>query len=496
MKKGFIISKKAVFITVFFMAVSMVLSGQTISVLADEADNGIQEASQNQQNDAVPSPSDQNQQSDPVQPDQSQQNDPVQPDQGGEDTSGQKDGDSQELEDSKLEDAEPEKIPQVKAALQEKKNAKAATIRWNDVDGAQAYRVQRSQEKDGKYKNVAVLEDTSDSGNAKIKYKDTSVKRGSSYFYRVAVKMENGTTYYSNIVSFSCPLAKVSGVRLVRYSSSSIKAAWNPSKDKQTQYYKVYYAKKEDGEYKLAGTTQNTWYRVTGLKNNQDYYFRVKACAAKKASGLDSELSESVQMRTVPYHRTTIFAGDSITVGLRTYNLLNSMAIEGNKGIVAEVGLNTTTFRTRRVFDGKTGVESIIAAKPYRVYLMLGDNEIHYRSKEDTVAGYKEILKQIQAGTPDTDIVVLAATPVTSAKVKERSGFAQIPAYNQSLKALAKSMGARYFDCTDFLKDSSGWLKSSYSAGDGIHWKAEVYREYVKRLEAYDKSLDANESAK
>ena len=385
--------------------------------------------------------------------------------------------------------AQPEQVPQIKASLKDKKNTKAATIQWNDVKGAAVYKVQRSQEKDGKFKNIAQV-DAADSGKAAEKYQDADVKRGNRYFYRIAVKMESGTTCYSNVAAFTCPYTKVSGVRLARDSASSVKVSWNPGKNQQPKYYKVYYTNNAAGDYKLAGTTRDTSYRVSGLQVNRDYYFKVKACAAKKASGMDGALSDAVKIRTVPYNRTTIFAGDSITVGLRTYNILSGMSIQGNKGIVAEVGLNTTTFRTRRVFEGKTGVEAIIAAKPYRVYLMLGDNEIHYRSKEDTVAGYREILKRIQAGTPDTDIVVLAATPVTSAKVASQKGFAQIPAYNESLKALAKSMGVRYFDCTDFLKDSSGWLKTSYAAGDGIHWKVETYREYARRLEAYDRSLE------
>ena len=405
------------------------------------------------------------------------------------DTPGDANTDNPNPDNQNEDHAQPEQVPQIKASLKDKKNTKAATIQWNGVKGAAVYKVQRSQEKDGKFKNIAQV-DAADSGKAAEKYKDADVKRGNRYFYRIAVKMESGTTCYSNVAAFTCPYTKVSGVRLARDSASSVKVSWNPGKNQQPKYYKVYYTDNAAGDYKLAGTTRDTLYRVSGLQVNRDYYFKVKACAAKKASGMDGALSDAVKIRTAPYNRTTIFAGDSITVGLRTYNILSGMSIQGNKGIVAEVGLNTTTFRTRRVFEGKTGVEAIIAAKPYRVYLMLGDNEIHYRSKEDTVAGYREILKRIQAGTPDTDIVVLAATPVTSAKVASQKGFAQIPAYNESLKALAKSMGVRYFDCTDFLKDSSGWLKTSYAAGDGIHWKVEAYREYARRLEAYDRSLE------
>lgn len=534
MNQWFSKSQKAVFITVFLIAISVALQNKTTVAFAEEADSGKHEAVDELWKDSVQPENSENQQN-PEQthtPDNTDTNKPAtndadtnepgsnnadvnepgtnnadanEPDSNNADaneapsndtaTEEEPTGDTNQDEQAPDEQAPPAEKPDIKASLKEKKNTKAATIHWNSVQGAKTYKVQRSTEKYGKFKNIASIEIPTEnttentSEHTAQKYKDTGVKKGSSYYYRIAVKMADGTTCYSNAVSFICPYAKVSGIQLSRHSSSSVKVSWKPG-DGQANYYKVYYAKEAQGDYKLAGTTKDTSYRVTGLKSNQDYYFKVKACAAKKASSLDGELSDAVKIRTAPYNRTTIFAGDSITVGLRTYNILGGMAIEGNKGIVAEIGLNTTTFRTRRVFDGKTGVETIIAAKPYRVYLMLGDNEIHYRSKEDTVAGFREILKRIQAGTPDTDIVVLAATPVTSAKVAAQKGFAQIPAYNQSLKKLAKSMGVRYFDCTDFLKDADGWLKTSYAAGDGIHWTAEAYREYAKRLEAYDRTLD------
>lgn len=380
--------------------------------------------------------------------------------------------------------AEAEKAAHILASVKQTQNTQAASISWKPVPGALAYKVQRSDEKNGKYTNIASL------SKNKTNYIDKTSKRGSKYYYRVAAKLKQGSTCYSDILAFSRPLAQVSDVRLVRYSTSSIKVVWDQSKDQQTDCYKVYYAKSKTGTYKLAGTTKNAWYRVKDLANNQDYYFQVKACAAKKASKFDSIPSKTVTMRTMPYNRTTLFAGDSLMSGLRTYNILNEIAIGGNKGVVAAIGLNTITFRTRRVFDGKSGVESITSAKPYRVYIMLGDNDIHYLQKEDVIAGYREILKDIRSGSPNTDIVVLAATPVTSTQVAKRSGFAQIPAFNKSLETLAKSMGARYYDCTAFLKDSTGWLKTSYAAGDGIHWKASAYHEFGKLLEAYDKSLD------
>ncbi len=155
-------------------------------------------------------------------------------------------------------------------------------------------------------------------------------------------------------------------------------------------------------------------------------------------------------MRMRTYERTTIFAGDSITTGLTAYRVMDEIAIGGKKDVVAAIGLNTITFRTKKVFNGKSAVERIIASKPYRAYLMLSDNDIHFRNKNDLIDGYREIVKAIQAGTPDTDLVILAASPVTAAEVSRRRGFAQIPAYNQALRALAAEMDVKYYDALVF----------------------------------------------
>ncbi|MDE6887946.1 MAG: fibronectin type III domain-containing protein [Eubacterium sp.] len=419
------------------------------------------------------------------QPAGSQPPDGQQPADSGQSTEEQPSGDNNQIPDGQPVDERPEDTIKITASVSLDKSGTAAKVSWkkSGEGNVSSYLVQRSSRRDGDYKTIARQK----TGKSYIDQKVTSASR---YYYRVAAKTEGGEISYSKICSFLCPVEPLPEVKLVRYSTSSIKVMWDKSKDKQAVWYKVYYATSRSGKYKLAGVTKNTWYRVTNLKKDQDYYFGVKACATKKESGSDSKLSKIAKMRTKPYERTTIFAGDSITTGLTAYRVLDEIAIGGKKSVVAAIGLNTMTFRTRKVFNGKSAVEAIVAAKPYRVYIMLGDNDIHFRNKNDLIDGYKEIVRSIKAGTPNTDIVILAASPVTAAEVSRRRGFAQIPAYNQALSALAAEMGVKYYDCTGFLKDSTGWLKSSYNAGDGVHWKSAAYHEYAKRLTAYDKSLD------
>ncbi len=383
-------------------------------------------------------------------------------------------------------DPDEEEITSVSVTVSQKKKEQTALLKWKQVKGAVSFQVERKKEGNQAFRKIADID------SSKRSYPDASVKRGTAYKYRVAASMEDGRKVYSKPVSFQCLFEEVSGVSLIRYSTSSIKMVWEKSKDQKVKYYHVYDAKsnKDPEKFSLAATTKNNWYRFKKLKNDQDYFFCVKAGSSKKPAKTDSAASKVVKMHTKPYERLTIFAGDSITSGLNDYHILSEIAIGGRKKVLAAVGLNTTTFRTRRTFQGQTAMQSIISSKPYRVYLMLGANDIHYRSVADLIEGYREILRNIRAGSPDTDIVIQAVSPVTLAKVNESGGFAQIPNYNKQLEKLAKEFGVRYCDCTSFMKDSTGWLNRSYAAPDGYHWTISAYQNYAKRIKAFDQSLD------
>ncbi len=285
-------------------------------------------------------------------------------------------------------------------------------------------------------------------------------------------------------------LKKVSGVKLSRYATGQIKVTWN--KSKKAKYYRVYYSKRRTGKYRLAGAVKNTQFIVKRLKNNLTYYFYVQACVKKKkVSASDSPISKKVHIKTKTFQRKTIFAGDSICQGIGYPGWAYPyMSIKGKKKVIAYRGLNTVTFHTKRIFRGKTGLQKLIAEKPYRVYMMLGMNEIHYRKASSIIAEYKSMIKAIKQACPNTDIVLCSISPVTRAERARHPGCWQIPVFNKKLKVLAKRIGCRYFDYTAFLKDSGGYLKAQYAEGDGYHWKSSAYATFAKVVSKYDKKLD------
>ena len=225
-------------------------------------------------------------------------------------------------------------------------------------------------------------------------------------------------------------------------------------------------------------------------KKTKKYYFYITAGKKKQLSETDSNPSKVVSKKMKTYVRTTVFAGDSITEGLTYEGGFAHMPIGGKKRTIAYRGLNTVTFHTKRVFHGRTGLQKLIATKPYRVYMMLGMNEIHYQKISNMLSEYRDMLEAIKQSCPDTDIIVCAISPVTRAEKARHPGFWQRPVFNRKLKKLAKKMSVTYLDYTDFLKDSKGYLKAAYATGDGYHWKPPAYAKFGKILAKYDRQRD------
>lgn len=360
---------------------------------------------------------------------------------------------------------------------------KCAVLTWMPAAGAVSYEVQRAAAEDAPFDPIGMI---SEAGITS--YTDSDLIRSHSYYYRVAVRMGDGSICYSETVNFICPLNKVVGVSIRRFSSSSVKLAWK--KNKNAGCYRILVAKGSPSRFRCVGTTKNTKYRVKKLHKNKKYYFQIQACAARRSSSGDGTPSEAVSMRMKKYRRTIVFAGDSITTGLNSYHTIQKMKIGGRKKVVAAIGLNTTTFRTRRCFGGQSGLRRVISYHPYRLYMMLGINEIHYRSSSDVLAGYRDLIDNIKAQSPETEIILLAVSPVTKAQRNQREGFWQIPKLNKKLKKLAKRKHMKYFDYTGFLKESDGYLKEKYAVADGVHWNAAGYDQFGRVMSRYDRSLD------
>lgn len=278
-------------------------------------------------------------------------------------------------------------------------------------------------------------------------------------------------------------LSKVRKLTVTSQSNTSLKLSWE--KQEAAGYYRIYRSTKENGSYKEIGGTTKTTYTDTACKKNTAYYYKIKAGISKTNTTCDSEYSQVVSGQTKNIADKVVFAGDSIMEGIVSYDQLKNIDSPGKKYVVAYKGLGTLSFQIKPAFDGETAVDRVISYKPDRLYLMLGMNEMSYRSQKDMLKNYTEILEAIQEESPKTEIVLIAVSPVTKSVVQKQRNYADIAEWNASLKKLAKKYNAYYFDCTEQLADADGYLK--YDGGDGIHWNLKGYQVFVEQLTEFEK---------
>lgn len=80
----------------------------------------------------------------------------------------------------------------------------SVTVSWNKLSGVTGYRVYRLNTKTGKYEKIATVK-----GASTVSYRDTSVKKGTTYTYKVrAYKAYNGTNYYGSYSTTASVKAK------------------------------------------------------------------------------------------------------------------------------------------------------------------------------------------------------------------------------------------------------------------------------------------------
>ncbi|HAN57862.1 MAG TPA: hypothetical protein DCQ45_02605 [Erysipelotrichaceae bacterium] len=280
----------------------------------------------------------------------------------------------------------------------------------------------------------------------------------------------------------------VQDVKLIRFSGQTIKVSWKAVKS--AKYYHVYYQTGK-GDYKLGRTTDKTYGLITKLKKNTNYKVYVTAGKTQKASAKDSQPSAVKTMKTKAYKRTIVFAGDSIVGCLHLQpTMITKMHSTANVKMVGITSINSRTFRTQRKGKGMTGIERVKSYHPYRVYFLLGLNEVCYRPFKDILADRKNLTNQLRKQNPNVDVVWCATPPVTKAEMKRAPHMRLTPALNKEMEKFAKKNHCEYLDYTAFLKDKKGFLKGKYATPDGFHWQKNACEQFGTLVGKYDKTLD------
>lgn len=153
------------------------------------------------------------------------------------------------------------------------------------------YKVYRSHEEGGDYKEIAKLRETT--------YLDQHLERGTTYYYYITAQSESeDESSPTGIVSAATsPLAPDTPTGLkAEAEEKQIKLSWDANKESYLELYIVYRQEADTGEYKKIAETKEISFLDTNLKSDTTYYYKVSAQAKE---GEESEKSSAVQATTL-----------------------------------------------------------------------------------------------------------------------------------------------------------------------------------------------------
>ena len=176
-----------------------------------------------------------------------------------------------------------------------------------------------------------------------------------------------------------------------------------------------------------------------------------------------------------------VFIGNSITDGVEWSELFNDLHIK-NRGISGDIS---------------SGIlhrwKQIVAAKPKKVFLMIGTNDLARGASTDSVV--KNILlaaDYLKQESPSTQLYIQSVLPVTDFYQKftgHTSKVAQILETNNKLKSAATAHQYTYIDLHSAFINADGKMNERYT-NDGLHLVGEGYMLWKHLVFSYVYDLD------
>ena len=126
-------------------------------------------------------------------------------------------------------------------------------------------------------------------------------------------------------------------------------------------------------------------------------------------------------------------------------------------------------------------LDSILAARPKRVFLCIGINDLLFHPPEYVLKNYRRILERFSKESPDTEVVVTPLLPVNNEVRQTGIDNEAVSAVNRGLLPLAAEYNSPLLDVASKLTDSNGQLSASYTL-DGIHLNGAAYRIWANTI--------------
>lgn len=184
------------------------------------------------------------------------------------------------------------------------------------------------------------------------------------------------------------------------------------------------------------------------------------------------------------YFDDAAFVGDSITEGIKLYEIMSNATVVAARGINLDTVFTDDQIRTT---GGNTTVMGALeAAAPKKIYIMFGANGVGWFTEQHFTDTYTKFVQAVKEQHPDSEIFLQSILPVTQEFDDSRDDIsnAKINAYNELVVAIAEKEEVHYLDVASAFKDDKGCLPED-SNGDGMHFGGVYYNKWFDYLKTH-----------
>lgn len=178
---------------------------------------------------------------------------------------------------------------------------------------------------------------------------------------------------------------------------------------------------------------------------------------------------------TSAYFDDAVFIGDSITTGIKLYDVMSNTTVLASTGIGLENILSKPAIKYGE--ETLTAMQALAKTGARKVYIMLGANSI--LGDHDTMVGlYGNLIDEVRRNAPDSIIYVQSVLPINEeifhVKYNPNTDNSDIMDFNTKLAALAAEKQVYYLDVGSVFRDETGGMPADYTP-DGIHINSAQY---------------------
>ena len=183
--------------------------------------------------------------------------------------------------------------------------------------------------------------------------------------------------------------------------------------------------------------------------------------------------SRTSHLKTLPIlEGKIIMLGNSITAECEWAELMQNSDII-NRGIIAD---GTSDILER--------LDPIITAKPRKVFLLIGVNDLMFLTLPQIQNLYAQIVLRLVTETPTTQLYLESILPIHTDLRRNGMKNEDIDTLNKAIQLIAKKYGATFIDLNSKFKNTEGSLRTELSL-DGIHLNGEGYFLFRDILQPY-----------